>query len=155
MATINHLCTPSRKLDFLLFNATMLDTSLWISSPSSATLKTYTVDKEGEKYMFLSNVAERTSFQTLPLWFWLIFNLMLCFNQQIQYVKGQGMYIYGAKNPHVSLVYRKNNLCHCHRLPARPIIHFFRGLKIFRAACLSNKFETSHSWLFLLGVFLS
>lgn len=78
---------------------------------------------------------------------------MLCFNQQSNYVKGQGMYIYKVKNPHISLVYRRNNLCHCHKLPTRPIIHFFRGLKVFRAACLSNIFETSHSWLFFIRCF--
>lgn len=47
-------------------------------------------------------------------------------------MKGQGMYIYGAKNPPISLVCRRNNLCHCHKLPTRPIIHFFRELSLQR-----------------------
>lgn len=84
----------------------------------------------------------------------MIFNLKLYFNQQSKVVKVsesihmEQKIVFSSSCRkiysyiHVSLVYRKDNLHLCHRVPTWLIIHTFRGLKIFRAACLSNKFET-------------
>lgn len=75
-------------------------------------------------------------------------------------MKGQGKYTYEVKNYfcplkiysyiHVSHVYKKGNLCLCHRLPTRLIIHTLRGLKILRSAYFKQQiWDTSFLMVFI------